>query len=310
MLTLRLSASLFCILLLAGGCASDEDSVEDSSVSNSAPVTAAELASASYTGLFAAPIRLSDGKFVGKTYAPGSTTRPVAELVTALQLHGDLNGDNLTEALVLLTTTSGGTGTYTHLALMGRRDGQLENLDTVLLGDRVQVRNLKSDGAMVLVELVEPGPEEAVCCPQSVVQQQFQLIDDRLLFQRKVEIDRLSLDMLEGATWDLVRLSVHETDLLPGTVTLEVRDQRFAGSSGCNRYQTSVTETDAGSLTLGPIAGTMMACGPPQDALETRYLAALQNVKQMGFVFGQLALTYDGENGTDQLIFSRQNSTE
>ena len=308
MLTLRLSASLFCILLLAGGCASDEDSVEDSSVSNSAPVTAAELASASYTGLFAAPIRLSDGKFVGKTYAPGSTTRPVAELVTALQLHGDLNGDNLTEALVLLTTTSGGT--YTHLALMGRRDGQLENLDTVLLGDRVQVRNLKSDGAMVLVELVEPGPEEAVCCPQSVVQQQFQLIDDRLLFQRKVEIDRLSLDMLEGATWDLVRLSVHETDLSPGTVTLEVRDQRFAGSSGCNRYQTSVTETDAGSLTLGPIAGTMMACGPPQDALETRYLAALQNVKQMGFVFGQLALTYDGENGTDQLIFSRQNSTE
>lgn len=68
------------------------------------------------------------------------------------------------------------------------------------------------------------------------------------------------------------------------------------GSTGCNRFMTDYT-VDGDSLELGQIAGTLMACAPPADAIEKAYTAALGEVASW---------TIDGE----QLVLSDADGNE
>ena len=262
-----------------------------------------ELQSASFAGIYETPIRLDGGRFIGDTFTTDGVSRPQVQLVPELQLHGDLNDDNLAEALVLLVVSSGGSGTRIYLALMGYRGGQLTNLDTLLLGDRVQIRELTANGRSITAELIEHGPGDAACCPQAVVRHEWRLINERLVHHSKAELGTLSLSLLDGVTWHLASLSTNEKNISNKTISLQVHELQLSGFGGCNRYRASATETGAGTLSVGPVAATRMTCGEPRDATESRYLEALQSVRRLSFVFGKLALTYRGEQEVDQLLF-------
>lgn len=84
-----------------------------------------------------------------------------------------------------------------------------------------------------------------------------------------------------GAQW--LATGVGETVLTPeDDVTLEFEAGRIAGRSGCNRYFGAVTLTAVtpgqGTLELGPVAGTRMACPGRADGIEMSFLAALDRV--------------------------------
>lgn len=55
-------------------------------------------------------------------------------------------------------------------------------------------------------------------------------------------------------------------------------DGSVTGSTGCNRFTAPYT-LDGGSLEIGQIASTRMACAPPADTVEREYVAALGQVK-------------------------------
>jgi heat shock protein HslJ len=57
------------------------------------------------------------------------------------------------------------------------------------------------------------------------------------------------------------------------------QDGTVAGSSGCNTYTGPYTEPIQGSVTVGPLASTRMACSDPAGVMEqeTDYLTALQS---------------------------------
>lgn len=82
--------------------------------------------------------------------------------------------------------------------------------------------------------------------------------------------------------------------------------QRHAnGFSGCNRFMGSYELKD-GKLTVGPLAGTRMACATPGGELEGPYLDALTHIDRTGVQMRppqQLQLIL--ENG-DTLTFARQ----
>ncbi len=61
------------------------------------------------------------------------------------------------------------------------------------------------------------------------------------------------------------------------TATAIFGDGRIMGSTGCNRYVGTCT-LDGGSMRLSAIAATLMACPPPQTAVEAGFLAALDRV--------------------------------
>ena len=87
-------------------------------------------------------------------------------------------------------------------------------------------------------------------------------------------------------------------------ITLTYSDGAIHGASGCNRYHAGVTEGEQpGSLSIGPVAGTRMACPTEVMDLENRYLAALEGVTAYRFNAGRLVLSYQQGETHSSLIF-------
>lgn len=67
------------------------------------------------------------------------------------------------------------------------------------------------------------------------------------------------------------------------------------GSTGCNHFSAPFT-VDGGSMKIGKIGATLMACPPPADAVESAYLAALGEVAGWQMDGSALDLV-DGDGG-------------
>ncbi len=110
---------------------------------------------------------------------------------------------------------------------------------------------------------------------------------------------------LENATWRLTGLPGRE---LPGegereAVTVRLAGGRVAGFSGCNQLMGSYT-LDGGTLVLGQLGGTMMACPEPARSTEDQFLRAFSGA--MRVVVEGDHLTLVPESGGDPLRFERE----
>ncbi len=68
--------------------------------------------------------------------------------------------------------------------------------------------------------------------------------------------------------------------LEPGTIS---------GNASCNRY-TGPVELGDGTIRVGELASTRMACTPEVDVQERAFLVALQNSRRLEVVSGDLIL--------------------
>ena len=87
---------------------------------------------------------------------------------------------------------------------------------------------------------------------------------------------------LEGPTWRLTKISGAEPAGLADLtqpVTVQFEAGRAQGFSGCNRF-TGGYQLEGDSLTLGPIAGTMMACPEPGMSVENAFRQAFAGAFQ------------------------------
>lgn len=268
------------------------------------PPSLDELKNATYSGLAEVPgtVTLQNGLWTGPPSAPGSTSRPVVEIANDFRVLGDLNGDRLDEAVAVLTYSSGGSGSFSYLAVMSRGDGSLHNVATAGLGDRVQLRSVRIDGGKLLVRGVRAGINDAACCPGDLVEWQWTLSAGKLITPGMVTTGRISLTTLAGTEWVLRAWDITERAGSEPVVTLAYDAGRVSGTSGCNRYSGSATEgTTPGEFSVGLLAGTRMACEPTQSSVETRFLDQLSGAKTFGFMLGRLMISYartDGSRGT------------
>lgn len=77
--------------------------------------------------------------------------------------------------------------------------------------------------------------------------------------------------------------------LIPRTrITLQMEEGRISGSSGCNRYTGPIDVEADGSVTIGDLAGTMMACPEPVMAQEQTYLRLLRRADRVRMSGGRL----------------------
>ena len=271
-----------------------------------AAITFADVADATYAGIYEEPVALEDGEWEGEPFVPDGAARPSVMLVERLWLSGDLDGDANDEAVVLLAESSGGSGSYLYIAALGHRDGKVANLGTALVGDRVQVWAMRMTGEGVELDVIQQGPQDAACCPTQKATRTWVLDDDGLSELSPSLTGELSIADLEGAEWVLILLASGEPAPSEPEITLTVEDGQATGSAGCNRYFGALEEPTAGELEVGPLGSTRMAC--PEDImdLETRYLEALQGVVGYSFRAGQLALSYRAANGVGALVFDQR----
>jgi heat shock protein HslJ len=264
-----------------------------------------ELANATYSGVEEGPVTLSDGAWEGEPFVAGGASRPRVTLVPDFRLAGDLDGDGSEDAAVLLTESSGGSGSVVYLAVVGRRGGVLVNLGTALVGDRVQVRAGRVANGQVGLEVVQAGPNDAACCPSQLAVRRFNLADGKLTEEAPEMVGTLSLAGLRGSEWVLREFARGDPAPAEPEITLAFTDDGVTGSSGCNRYFGSPKAADSpGDLVFGPLGGTRKACPEPAMQLEQRYLKALGSVRKFGFAGGKLALTYRDGDSVATLLFA------
>ncbi|NIV23672.1 MAG: META domain-containing protein [Gemmatimonadetes bacterium] len=271
--------------------------------------TVDELGNATYAGIYEEPVTLSDGRWEGEPFVAGGAARPVVSLVEDLRITGDLNGDGVEDAVVLLMESSGGSGGYVYLAAVARRNGAVVNLGTSLVGDRVQLRDLRYRDGRIVLDVVQHDSDDAACCPTRKATRSWTLRDGQLV-ELTADVDgTVSIADLEGREWRLTHLGRGDPAPAEPVITLTFDGRQVGGHGGCGRYSATVEETAPQEIAIGAIEASGVSCPDGEARLESRYLSALEGTLRYSFRAGKLALTYRAEDGIDVLLFEAQGPT-
>jgi heat shock protein HslJ len=222
-----------------------------------------------------------------------------------MRLVADLSDEPGQEAVVLLSETSGGSGSRLYVAVVGLRDGEPVNLGTAPVGDRPQVRGLDVNGRMIQLMLVEQGPGDAACCPGQLATRYWMLQGNQLTEVASQATGRLSLSILGGGEWTLAAFDRDRPASGTAPITLAFEDGKITGSAGCNGYFASVDESAPGRITVGPVGSTRKACSGEQMGAERLFLDRLGKTAGYGFRMGKLVLTWNGDGESGSMIFVR-----
>lgn len=144
------------------------------------PHPLSELRSATYSGIYDQPVTLAQGIYQGEPFVVDGASRPVVTLLAQQPWELDVDQDGSPETLVLLSESSGGSGTFIYLALMSATDRGYRNISTVLLGDRVRVAELTAEDGLLTV-LIDPRSSiDPMMLGNDRITRWWQLIDGRL----------------------------------------------------------------------------------------------------------------------------------
>lgn len=203
---------------------------------NPAALTVEELTNATYAGIYEEPVTLSDGTYEGAPFVEGGASRPTVTFLNDWTALGDLNGDGLADAAVLLVENSGGSGSFIYLAAVIDQAGQPVNAATTLIGDRVEIKSITIENGRIIMEFVTPGPDDPLCCPTLNVRQSYVLQGDQLV---EVSPDE------QGATAPAEVTATEVIVYTPASIPTETR------SGSCWTHALGLGREDAYRWTVG-----------------------------------------------------------
>lgn len=314
LLTVSIVVALVAVCQSAGGPPGSNEAERTVVASGSeVPPSLDELKNAAYRGFKVKqePVALVNGTWEGEPFVEGGASRPRVQFVGDFTVAGDLDGDGSDEVVVLLSESSGGSGTFLYLAVVERKDGELENVATEPVGDRVQVRGARVEEGKIFLDVLRAGPNDAACCPGELATMGWKLSPQGGLSKvaSSSEPSRFSLETIGGKKWVLAAWAFDEPAPAEPKVTLSFEDGRFVGKSGCNSYFTSVEQGEMpGDLSVGPVGATRMACPEPAMDVESRYLQQLGSANRVGFLVTQLALSYEKDGVVGVMLFNASDS--
>ena len=241
-----------------------------------------QLANAAYTSEWTqdgtAP--LTDGMY-SEPAAPGSATETKVMLLPEYITYGQLNGQDV--AAVVLVTDPGGSGTFYYLHVMVGQNGEPAEVAYIPLGDRVQISSIAIQNNQIMVDMVQAGPDDPMCCPSQQVIKTYELQGDQLVetSSQVVGGEAEASSAIVGIIWNWEGFmdQAEQNDIVvpnPDAYRLELLpDGTYAAKADCNLAGGNYTLEGASlTLQLGPT--TMAECGP--DSLYNEYLALLSQV--------------------------------
>ena len=267
--------------------------------------TPEELRNATISWLPGGPISLREGVFEGPPFQPRSASRRRVTLWPRPLAFGELAGVRGENAVALLSITEGGSGSVVHVGVFQERSGRVADVGMALVGDRVQVRALRIVDGTVVLDVVEAGTGDAMCCPGQLAQKSYAFRAGALTLVSSSVIGRLSLAALADGEWTLMSLDGRPLPQATRPPTAVFEGARVSGFGGCNRYVGQVVEKSPGAIVVGPLAGTKMACPSPAMEVEDRFLAAMSRATRYSFVGGRLVLSAADGGTSQELTFER-----
>jgi heat shock protein HslJ len=268
--------------------------------------TVTKLGNATYTGIEDEPVSLAQGRWEGAAYVEGGASRPSVGLIEELQFTGDLDADGEDETVAMLWQSSAGTGSNIYIAVMKSEAGGYQNISTALLGDRVKLRGGRIESGQIILDVLQAGENDAMCCPTMLATRSWTFKDGHLVENELHMTGELSIGAIEGSNWLLLRMNLDQPVPEGAEVTLAFEAGRISGKSACNRYSANISEGDnPGDILIGPAMGTRMACPDPLMEIERQYLEMLTQLTSFSFHLGKLALNGQKADGTPfSMLFS------
>jgi heat shock protein HslJ len=143
--------------------------------------TREELANMSYLSEWtdSGTVQLVNGEY--RTPAAEGSATELVVMLTNYAAFGDLDGDGQDEAVVILVTNPGGSGTFYNLAVVRKQGEALSNLATTLLGDRVQIKSIRIENGEAMVDMLTHGPDDGMCCPTQYTVNRYVLQNGELI---------------------------------------------------------------------------------------------------------------------------------
>lgn len=273
-----------------------------------------EIASqASYKGIYDnQTIALKKGHWQGKAFVSGSVTYPRVGLIKDFYFTGDVNQDGQKELLVFLWESSGGSGTRIYMAILDRHDKQWINIATTLVGDRVELQMGRVHQGRIELDVIQADGNDPACCPTHKVLRQWTYQAGKLQEQEPTALGQISIKDLLGVNWQLVKMNWKEK--LPQAVRISLQfksngsQYQVTGNSGCNRFNGALKEgKTTGNISIGPVAGTRMACDQELMFWEDKFLKALSHTRSYSFINGNLALEWQDEAAVSTMFFKPVN---
>lgn len=116
-------------------------------------------------------VRLVNGKYEAGSGADYLLATMLADPIAL----GDINGDGLADAAVILGENTGGSGVFESLVVVLNQGGVPAQWADTRLGDRVKVNSMAIQGQQVVMNLLVSGPNDPMCCPSLAETQAYRL---------------------------------------------------------------------------------------------------------------------------------------
>jgi hypothetical protein len=254
------AALLMVGLALVTACGGQTADAQEEQGNSTAPLTEEALKNAEYRSdwIKDGVAQLVNGEY-RKPIMEGSATEIVIRLVSVA--FGDLDGDGVADAAVVLVTDPGGSGTFYDLVAVLNRDGEPKHVATVPLGDRAQIQALSVASGQMVVRMITHGPDDPMCCPTQEVEQIYALQGTKLVQTASQVLNPVAANDpdITGITWrwaELVETAPAAQSVVPNpeSYTLILQsDGTLNIQADCNVAGGSYTlEGDALTIELGP----------------------------------------------------------
>jgi heat shock protein HslJ len=254
-------------------------------------------------------IRLNNGTFKNQ-YGEGATQ--MHRVTLEKTAFGDLNGDGFDDAAVILAWQNGGSGTFKYLVAVQNSSGLPQQIDSILLGDRVQVSEMSIAAGVVALEELSHTPLNPMCCPSQQVKQSYILRANKWLQSNGKAIhpntEKGTTEMLNpditGIVWNLEHFTDKEVlhNIVidePDNFTLTLLpDGVYQVKADCNLMQGQYT-LEAKRIKIKPGSATFAKCPPGSSYAE--YLRHLNEV--VSFILHENKLELNLMMGKGNLVF-------
>jgi len=247
------------------------------------------LSSIKVSGVFDQAVYLTHGQYQGQAW-PDSHSRPELRLWPELFAAGDIDGQAGDETVSLLSETSGGSGERVYLLAAQTTGDSNQVWPAALLGDRVKLRALWIRDKQIVLDLVEAGPDQPLCCGTELNRQIWQLDNDRLSLMEKQHQGQLSIQAWADERWYLLdRPGDRLQAVHPSCTYLSVDGNQIVFEVSGRRYLGKLTEHSPGRINISDITSDEAGnngMALPQNSL----LKQLALVNQYSFRAGRLLL--------------------
>ena len=118
--------------------------------------------------------------------SPDAASKTVVE-VFGDPVNGDLDADGVPDAAVLLVETTGGSGTFYHVAAALNQNGNFVGTRSVFLGDRIEPRQLVIRHGVLIIDYADRRPGEAMATPPSLGASKYLVAREKQLVEIKLD---------------------------------------------------------------------------------------------------------------------------